>query len=90
MPDRRRRGSFATFIRRRRHQLKLTQKMVADHVGITPDFVTLIEGGDRRLDFDKIPSLADALQVNRKQLCLQALAERAPQLFCALFSDDAN
>ena len=78
-------GDFCRLIRHRRQQLNLTQAEVADKLGVTADCVTLVELGYRRLDLDRIPVLADALNLNRRQLCRQALQERAPELFRQLF-----
>ena len=78
-------GDFSRLIRRRRKDLNLTQAEVAEQIGVTPDCVTLFELGYRRPDLDRIPILADALKLNRRQLCRQALQERAPELFRQLF-----
>jgi len=73
-------------IRRRRRELSLTQQEVATRVGVTADHITLVEGGYRRLDLDRIPDLADALRLDRTELCREALEERAPALYRELFS----
>ncbi len=79
-------GPFSQFIRQRRLELGKTQKQVAGVLGTTADFVTLAEAGERRIDLDRIPLLADALEVDRGELCLWALSERAPVLFGELFA----
>lgn len=78
-------GHLSNYIRHRRDFLGKTQKVVAEAVGVTPDFIALIEAGERRLDLDKVPLLADALEVSRTALCQQALRERAPALYGQLF-----
>ena len=78
-------GGFSRLIRHRREELDLTQSEVAEKVGVTPDCITLFELGYRRPDLDRIPALADALKLNRRQLCRQALQERAPELYRQLF-----
>jgi len=78
-------GHLSNYIRHRRYFLGKTQKTIAEAIGVTPDFIALIESGERRLDLDKIPLLADALEVNRMALCQQALRERAPALYGQLF-----
>ncbi len=78
-------GNFRLYIRQRRQELDKTQRQVAQACGVTPDYIALIEGGLRRLDLERIPLLADALEVSRAQLCRQALAERAPQFYQELF-----
>ena len=82
-------GAFCRLIRHRRQELNLTQAEVADKLGVTADCITLAELGYRRLDLDRIPILADALKLNRRQLCRQALQERAPELFRQLFRQQA-
>ena len=78
-------GDFSRLIRHRRQELNLTQAEVADKLGVTADCITLVELGYRRLDLNRIPALADALKLNRRQLCRQALQERAPDLYRQLF-----
>lgn len=80
-------GVFSRLIRRRREELNLTQAEVAEKIGLTTDAITLVELGYRRLDLDHIPALAEALRLNRRQLCRQALQERAPQLYRELFRE---
>lgn len=79
-------GYISNFIRQRRLQLGLTQKAVAQMIGVTADFISLLESGERRLDLDRIPRLADALDVERFDLCASALRDRCPQLFAEIFS----
>ena len=75
-------------IRHRRRELNLTQREVGESLGVTPDFITLVELGHRRLDLDRIPALADALKLDRAQLCRGALEERAPELYAELFPQE--
>jgi transcriptional regulator with XRE-family HTH domain len=82
-------GDFCRLIRHRRQELNLTQAEVANKLGVTADCVTLVELGYRRLDLDRIPVLADALNLNRRQLCREALKSRAPQLYQELYKDKA-
>jgi len=82
-------GDLCRLIRHRRQQLDLTQQEVAGKIGVTSDCITLVELGYRRLDLDRIPVLADALKLNRRQLCRQALRERAPELYNQLFQTKA-
>lgn len=82
-------GSLCNFVRNRRRDLNKTQRTVADRVGVTSDFISLVESGERRMDLDKIPQLADALEVDRTELCRRALAERAPSLYRILFDEQA-
>jgi transcriptional regulator with XRE-family HTH domain len=79
-------GYISNFTRQRRLQLGLTQKDVAQILGVTADYISLLESGERRLDLDRIPRLADALDAERFDLCASALRDRCPQLFAEIFS----
>jgi transcriptional regulator with XRE-family HTH domain len=79
-------GYISNFLRRRRLQLGRTQKEVAQIIGVTPDYISLLESGERRLDLDRIPRLADALDAERGDVCAWALLDRCPQLFAEIFS----
>lgn len=79
-------GYISNFIRQRRLQLGLTQKEVAQILGVTADYISLLESGERRLDLDRIPRLADALDAERGNVCAWALLDRCPQLFAEIFS----
>ena len=71
-------------IRNRRLQLNITQAEVAQRIGISsPDFISLVEKGSRRLDLDHIPRLAEVLQLDR-DLAQKALSESYPNLYRAL------
>jgi transcriptional regulator with XRE-family HTH domain len=78
-------GDFCRLIRHRRQELNLTQAEIAEKLGVTSDCITLVELGHRRLDLDRIPQLANALKLNRRELCRQALQERAPELYREIF-----
>jgi len=82
-------GYVSTYLRRRRLQLGITQKEVGAVIGVTRDYVSLLESGDRQLDLDRVPLLADALDTNRGDLCAWALLDRCPALFAEIFSVDS-
>ncbi len=73
-------GSVAETIRRRREGLGLSQEEVAEQLGLTADFVGLCEKGKRWIGLDRIPKLAEILEVNAKELAVTALSEEAPEL----------
>jgi transcriptional regulator with XRE-family HTH domain len=75
-------GQLSNLIRSRRQELGLTQAKVAKACGVTADLIGLAESGMRRIALDRIPLLADVLELPRAELCVLALAERAPAL-CA-------
>jgi transcriptional regulator with XRE-family HTH domain len=83
-------GRLSRLIRHRREELHLTQQQVAEVLGVTPDFVSLVESGHRRLSLDHIGYLAHALAVHPTLLCKIALRERAPFFFAQLFADWAG
>jgi transcriptional regulator with XRE-family HTH domain len=80
-------GRFSRFIRRRREELQLTHQNLADLIQVSPGFVSLIESGHRRLDLDRIPQLADALETDRTYLCWMAVIEGKPALFQEIFGE---
>jgi len=49
----------------------------------------MVELGQRNLDLNKVPRLADVLKLDRGDLCKLALFEAAPVLYSALFGSDA-
>jgi transcriptional regulator with XRE-family HTH domain len=77
------------FLRRRRTELKLLQAQIAEALGVTPECVTLWEGGRRRMELSKLPRLAAVLQIDAKDLCAKALAEFHPLFYNTLFGNGA-
>jgi len=74
------------FIIRRQRQLRnLSQHQVAERLGVTAEFITLVEAGRRRLHLDRVAAMADALGLDPRPLCRLALQERAPSLHRVLF-----
>lgn len=78
-------GRLSCFIRHRREELRLTHQQLADLIQVSPGFVSLVESGHRRLDLDRIPRLADALETDRTYLCWMAVSERSPAIVQELF-----
>lgn len=77
-------------IRKRRQELGITQNDIAKAVGVTsPDFICLVEKGVRRLDLDRIPTLAELLRVDPAELCALALGEQFPMLAQTLIRSNA-
>jgi len=74
-----------TRLRRRRQELSLRQADIAEALHVGAGAVTLWEGGHRRMELSKLPRLAEALQIDARELCMQALAEFYPSLFNTLF-----
>jgi transcriptional regulator with XRE-family HTH domain len=80
-------GRLSDLIRNRRQELKLTQQQVADVLGVTADFMSLVESGQRRLNLDHVALLAHALAIDPPYICRLALEERAPFFYAQLFAD---
>jgi len=76
-------------LRRRREELRLFQAQIAEELHVSPECVGLWECGRRRMELGKIPRIAEALQLDAKELCAKALAEYHPSLFAALFGQNA-
>jgi transcriptional regulator with XRE-family HTH domain len=74
-----------TQIRRRRQELSLVQADIAAALNVSDGAVTLWESGRRRMELSKIPRLAEALQLDARELCIQALAEFHPAFYNTLF-----
>lgn len=65
--------------------MRLNQAQIAAELNVGPESVCLWETGRRRIELDKLPRLAAALQLNAADLCRLALFERHPSLYGALF-----
>jgi len=78
-------NEFSAFIRARRQQLCKTQADIAAECGISsPDFISLVEAGRRRVKLERVPRLAEVLGVDPTYLCRLALTSWAPQFAAAL------
>lgn len=62
------RKSFGNRIRAIRYERKLTQEQFAEHVGISVDFLSLIERGINAPSFETIEQMAKHLRVPVKTL----------------------
>lgn len=79
---------FQRFIRERRLSLKKSQAEIAHAIGVgSPEFITMVEGGKRRIDLDRVPNLARALNSDPRSLCKLALRETAPEVYRTLFGE---
>jgi transcriptional regulator with XRE-family HTH domain len=72
-------------LRRRRQELSLRQADIAEALHVGAGAVTLWEGGQRRMELSKLPRIAEALQIDARELCMQALAEFYPGFYATLF-----
>lgn len=59
--------AFPSLLRRHRERRSLSQKALAQEVGLSPSMVGLLEAGERRPTRDQIHHLADALQLGANE-----------------------
>ena len=76
-------------LRRRREELSLFQSQIAEALHVTPECVGQWESGHRHMELSKLPRIAQALQMDAKELCAKALAEFHPLVYATLFGKDA-
>lgn len=72
-------------LRRRRQELHLLQADIAEILHVSPECITLWEGGLRRMELAKLPRIAAALKMDARELCAKGLAEFYPNVYEALF-----
>ena len=72
-------------MRRRRQALNLLQADVAERLHVSPECITLWEGGLRRMELAKLPRIAAVLKMDARELCTKALAEFYPNVYEAIF-----
>ena len=77
-------------LRRRREELALYQTEIAEALHVSPECVGLWECGRRRMELGKLPRIAEALQLDARELCAKALLEFHPLVHAALFGHDAT
>ncbi len=65
-------------IKKRRFSLGLTQNEVAQQVGLSGDFLGMVESGRRGIGLQHMPKLADVLGIKPKDLVLSWLREESP------------
>jgi transcriptional regulator with XRE-family HTH domain len=75
-------------LRRRREELSLIQAEIAEKLHVTPECIAQWESGRKRMELNKLPRIAAALEINAKELCTKALAEFHPLLYATLFGND--
>jgi len=79
---------FQKFVGSRRLELKMSQAELARKIGgSSAEFISMLEAGLRRIELDRVPVLAQALQEDPKSLCELALQVYAPEVFRTLFGD---
>jgi transcriptional regulator with XRE-family HTH domain len=80
---------LSDFIKARRLELNLTQSQLVERMGLrSPEFIHMLENNLRKMDLNRIPLLADALQVDRGDLTRIAMREYYPLAHLAIFGSD--
>ncbi len=78
---------FRDTIRRQREHVGKTQSEVARALGLaSPEYIGLVERGERNLDLNRIPRLATALGLDPSELCQMYVLAIAPEAHDAMFS----
>ena len=80
---------FHQILRRRRQELRLNQAHIAEALHITPEAVGLWECGRRRMELDKLPRLAEALGLQKRDFCLAALYHFHPRVYAEICGGQA-
>jgi transcriptional regulator with XRE-family HTH domain len=79
---------LADLIKQRRISLGFTQQQIADALEVVPESVGYWERRRRRVELDRIPSLAAILELNQHDLSRLALYEHSPRLHAALYGTE--
>ena len=83
--------AFSDYVRERRLELGLSPKEVSLTLGLKrEETISLMETGARKPPLDRIPDVADALGLDRTELCRMFLKETAPKFSQALFAQKAS
>lgn len=72
MPAAKQKVTFGSVLRRRRHQLAMTQAQVAKKVGCRPNYIGYLESGARRPSQKLVFRLAKALDLDAQEIFLLA------------------
>lgn len=82
-------SEFQRIIREKRKELGRSQADVARAIGIeSPEFISMVELGVRRIDLNRVPALARALELDATKLCQYVLWDAAPEMFRTLFGEN--
>ena len=90
-PRRKRTNRFGQFVLKRRNELGLTQREIADALGLeAKEFVGLIEKGQRRPNYERLPKLAQILNTSVVTLFQLIIWDTYPYLAEVIFSKKAQ
>jgi transcriptional regulator with XRE-family HTH domain len=87
-PSNSRHPSLSRLIKERRSMLRMTQPQIAERMRVTAECVGHWEKGTRRMELDKLPRLAEILQLDEQYVCRLALSEFHPALYDTLFGSE--
>jgi len=82
---------FHKLIADRRRELGITQRQLAEKIGLTSnEYIAQVEGGKREMHPERIPLVADALFLNRRKVVMLYLYEQTPtnNVYRALFGSE--
>lgn len=81
---------WSRIVRPRRLQLQLSQAEVAQRItpGMSSEMIAMIENGNRRPRLLWVPLLADALLLDRQDVCKLALYEQVPEIYLTFWGHD--
>ena len=60
---------FNLILRRRRQELNLHLADIAQALDVTPEAISMWERGRRRMNLDKLPTIAQVLQLQESDFC---------------------
>ena len=72
-------------LRRRRQELNLHLANIAQALDVTPEAISMWERGRRRMDLDKLPTIAQVLRLQQSDFCLMAIYHFHPAVYTAVF-----
>ena len=78
-------SSLGNYIRKRRIALKISQRVLADRIGLTQSHISRIERGEDNLLFKYIPLIVKALRIRSGgKNALELLARKQRKFLCVL------
>jgi transcriptional regulator with XRE-family HTH domain len=81
--------AFNDYVRQRRLELGFSLEALCQKLGLKhTETLCMVETGERKPPLDRLPDLADALSLDRTELCRMFLKETAPKFFQALSAQE--
>jgi transcriptional regulator with XRE-family HTH domain len=83
--------AFNDYVRQRRLELGFSLEALCQKLGLKhTETLCMVETGERKPPLDRLPDLADALSLDRTELCRMFLKETAPKFSTALFAHNGK